>query len=344
MRFTQMPTTNYYEPQGHGCYWRNLSEFPTVTSEREGVLDKQDSCIRNWPNFVKVVEVGPRDGLQNEPKNVPTNIKVDLINRLVDAGVKDVETTSFVSAKWVPQMGDNKEVMRSLQKVPDVNYVALVPNVKGLESAEAVQTETIALFLAASESFSKKNTNCSIDESMERASAVLERAQKAGIRVRGYVSCVCGCPYEGKIDPQKVAQITKFLYDGGCYEISLGDTIGVGTPGSIATVLTEVTKLVPAERIALHCHNTYGQALPNILIGLQMGVRVFDSSVGGLGGCPYAKGASGNVATEDLVYMLHGMGIQTGIDLDKIVSTAHFICSTIGKEPQSNVTRALPRV
>ncbi|BES92389.1 3-hydroxymethyl-3-methylglutaryl-CoA lyase [Nesidiocoris tenuis] len=307
-------------------------------------LLKQESGPRNWPNTVKVVEVGPRDGLQNEPTNVPTDVKVDLISRLVDAGIKEIETTSFVSAKWVPQMGDNREVMKTLTRAPGVNYVALVPNLKGLESAETVQTETIALFLAASESFSRKNTNCSIEESKERARAVLERARAVGMRVRGYVSCICGCPYEGKIEPQKVAQIAKFLYEEGCYEVSLGDTIGTGTPASIAAVLAEVTKYVPADKLALHCHNTYGQALPNIFMGLQMGVNVFDSSVGGLGGCPYAKGASGNVATEDLVYMLHGMGIETGVDLNKIVSTAHFICSTLGKQPQSNVSKALPRL
>ncbi|XP_014239490.1 hydroxymethylglutaryl-CoA lyase, mitochondrial isoform X2 [Cimex lectularius] len=307
-------------------------------------LTKQDSFSTSWPKRVKIVEVGPRDGLQNEPKNIPTNVKIELIQRLTEAGLKDIETTSFVSPKWVPQMGDHKEVMQSLERLPGVNYVALVPNLRGLESAQSVDTKVIAVFGAASETFSLKNINCSIEESVNRFRDVANAAKAKGMKVRGYVSCVCGCPYEGAVDPKKVAYVAKKLDEIGCYEISLGDTIGVGTPGTMKAMLEEVIKEVPVNKLAVHCHDTYGQALSNILTALQMGVTVVDSSVAGLGGCPYARGASGNVATEDLVYMLNGMGIKTGVDLSKVLSTAAFICNALDRTTQSKVGRAMPKL
>ncbi|KAK9505459.1 hypothetical protein O3M35_009515 [Rhynocoris fuscipes] len=241
-------------------------------------------------------------------------------------------------------MSDHKEVMLGLEKRDNVNYIALVPNVKGLEKALSCGVKAIALFIAASESFTRKNINCSIEESIVKAKEVMKIASDNGIMVRGYISCVCGCPYEGFTKPQKVAELAKILYEMKCYEISLGDTIGVGTPGSVTQMLDEVLKVVPADKLAVHFHDTYGQALANIVTALQMGITVVDSAVGGLGGCPYAKGASGNVATEDLVYMLNGMGIQTGIDLNKIVNISHYICQQLGKQPQSRVGRALPKL
>ncbi|KAL1115863.1 hypothetical protein AAG570_006152, partial [Ranatra chinensis] len=293
------------------------------------------------PRKVRIVEVGPRDGLQNEPTNVPTPVKVELIERLANAGLRNIEVTSFVSPKWVPQMGDHKEVMQSIPRRPDVTYSVLVPNIKGLEAAIASGAKEIAVFGSASEAFSQKNINCSIEESITRFREVARAAIDRGLRVRGYVSCVCGCPYEGRVPPARVASVAKSLYDAGCYEISLGDTIGVGTPGSMAAMLDEVVKVVPVERLAVHCHDTYGQALPNILVALQKGISVVDSSVAGLGGCPYARGASGNVSTEDLVYMLNGMGVQTGVDLDKLLEAGRFICGALGRSNESKVGRAM---
>jgi len=292
-------------------------------------------------SYVKLVEVGPRDGLQNEKEIVPTEIKVSLIERLAGAGLPVVEATSFVSPKWVPQMGDNAEVMKRVQRMPGVTYSCLTPNLKGYEAAVAAGAHEVAIFGAASESFSKKNINCSIEKSLRRFEVVMDAAKKAAVPVRGYVSCVLGCPYEGEISPQKVANVAGLMYSMGCYEISLGDTIGVGTPGKMQRVLHEVFNTVPAARVAVHCHDTYGQALANIFAALQMGVSVVDAAVAGLGGCPYAKGASGNVATEDVVYMLQGLDIKTGVDLEKLVQISHFISKELGRTPNSKVAMAI---
>jgi len=275
-----------------------------------------------YPDAVTIFEVGPRDGLQNEPGVIPTHIKVGLIRRLAATGLKKVETTSFVSPKWVPQMGDNKEVMETLQqhqRPAGCEYAVLTPNLKGYDAAVAAGAEEVAIFGAASESFSQRNINCSIKESISRFADVAQRADTDNIRMRGYVSCVVGCPYEGDIDPEAVADVALQLRELGCYEISLGDTIGVGTPGNTAAMLEAVTKKVPAEFLSGHFHNTFGMALANIHVAMQYGVRTFDSSVAGLGGCPYAPGASGNVSTEDVVYMLHGLGIETGVDMNKLL-------------------------
>ncbi|XP_055710575.1 hydroxymethylglutaryl-CoA lyase, mitochondrial isoform X2 [Phlebotomus papatasi] len=293
------------------------------------------------PKSVRIVEVGPRDGLQNEPKILPASTKIELINRLSDTGLKTIEATSFVSPKWVPQMADNVEVLKGITKKSGVSYPVLTPNIKGFEAALAAGATEVAVFGAASESFSQKNTNCSTAESIERFRVVLEAAKKANVRVRGYVSTVIGCPYEGAIEPEAVARVSKQLLDMGCYEISLGDTIGVGTPGTMSKMLQEVLKVIPADKLAVHCHDTYGQALANILTSLEYGITVVDSSVSGLGGCPYARGASGNAATEDVVYMLHGLGIETGVDLEKLVNVGKFICEELGRPSESKVNRAM---
>ena len=295
------------------------------------------------PTSVRIVEVGPRDGLQNEAAVVPLAAKVDLIEALAEAGLKTVESGSFVSPKWVPQMADTAEVLAAIKRVPGVAYPVLVPNLKGLEAAVAAGVEEIAVFGAASESFSRKNINCSIAESLERFRPVVEAALARGIRVRGYVSCVLGCPYEGEIAPDAVASVSKALADMGCYEISLGDTIGVGTPLKAQAMVAAVAALVPVEKLAVHFHDTWGQALANILACLELGVAVVDSAVAGLGGCPYAKGATGNVATEDVVYMLDGMGIRTGVDLMKLAAAGRAITAVIGKAPVSKVAQVLAK-
>ncbi len=292
------------------------------------------------PKFVRMVEVGPRDGLQNEKSMVPTAVKVELVNRLSDAGLSVVEAASFVSPKWVPQMGDSADVLAGIARKPGVRYAALTPNLKGLEGALAAKADEVAVFGAASESFSQKNINCSIAESLDRFAPVMEQAKAAGVPVRGYVSCVLGCPYEGEIDPKAVADVAERLFAMGCYEISLGDTIGTGTPTKAQLMIAAVAERVPVEKIAVHFHDTYGQALANILAALQMGVAVVDSSVAGLGGCPYAKGASGNVASEDVLYMLNGLGIETGVDLDKLIAAGAFISDAIGRPTASKVARA----
>ncbi|KAI8868303.1 GG10447 [Ramicandelaber brevisporus] len=292
-------------------------------------------------DFVKIVEVGPRDGLQNEKALVPTDVKVEFINRLSSTGLSVVEATAFVSPKWVPQMGDNDKVLRSISRHPGVSYPVLTPNLKGYEAAVAAGATEVAVFGAASEAFSRKNINASIDESIERFNDVLKAAKEQGVKVRGYVSCVVGCPYEGDVAPEKVAHVAAKLFEKGCYEISLGDTIGVGTPASTLRMLEAVSKVVPVENLAVHCHDTYGQALANIYTALQFGVRVVDSSVAGLGGCPYAKGASGNVATEDVVYMLHGLGYKTGVDLSKLVEVGSFISEKIGRPNGSKAGKAI---
>lgn len=289
---------------------------------------------------VSLYEVGPRDGLQNEKKTVPTAVKVALIERLAEAGFAKIEATSFVSPKWVPQMADSKQVMMEISRKSGVDYPVLTPNLKGLEAALAVGVTEVAIFGAASESFSRKNINCSVQESLERFRPVMDRASQENIAVRGYVSCVVGCPYEGRIDPVAVADVAVKMFDMGCYEISLGDTIGVGTPKDIRHMLSVVMDQVPVGKLALHCHDTYGQALANILAGLDMGISVIDSSVAGLGGCPYAAGASGNVATEDVLYMLNGMGLETGVDLDKVIDAAWYISDFLGQPPASKVAIA----
>lgn len=293
------------------------------------------------PSRVRIVEVGPRDGLQNEPGVVPTALKVALIEQLADAGMPAVEATAFVSAKWVPQMADHAEVMRTIRRKTGVSYPVLVPNMRGLEAALATGVTEIAVFGAASESFSRKNINCSIAESFERFAPVVTAARAQGVRVRGYISCVIDCPYEGAIAPQAVAAVAKALRDMGCYEISLGDTIGSGTPARMQTMIHAVNNEVPITELAVHCHDTYGQALANIYAALQLGISTVDSSIAGLGGCPYAKGASGNVASEDVVYMLHGLGIATGVDLNALLRAGQMICRQLGREPASKAARAL---
>ena len=292
------------------------------------------------PPEITIVEVGPRDGLQNEAAPVPVADKVALVEALAEAGLPVVEAGSFVSPKWVPQMAGSEEVLRTVKKRPGVRYPVLVPNLKGLEAALAAGAEEIAVFGAASESFSRKNINCSIAESLERFRPVVEGAQAKGARVRGYVSCVLGCPYEGEIAPAAVAGVAAALHGMGCFEISLGDTIGVGTPRKAAAMLAAVTAEVPVTALAMHAHDTYGQALANVLTALELGVRVVDSSVAGLGGCPYAKGASGNLATEDLVWMLDGMGVRTGVDLDAVIAAGRRIGAVLDRPGGSRVARA----
>ncbi|KPP57552.1 hydroxymethylglutaryl-CoA lyase, mitochondrial-like [Scleropages formosus] len=368
------------------------------------------SSVNPLPKQVKIVEVGPRDGLQNEKLTVPTEVKLQFIDMLSETGLPVIEATSFVSPKWIPQMADQAEVTQGIRKRPGVVYPVLAPNLKGFQAAVSAVRVTldllqsnsqnavlhagskqttrplyhgkplsqvkagadeVAIFSTVSELFAMKNANCSVEESLQRAEEVTRAAKAAGVRVRGYgssgglrgtpapgyVSCVLGCPYEGHVSPDKVAQMAKHIYAMGCYEISLGDTIGVGTPGSMRAMLDAVSKEVPVDRLAVHCHDTYGQALANILVALQvllspyppvacayMGVSVVDSSVAGLGGCPYAPGASGNVATEDLVYMLHGLGIHTGVDLQKVMDAGAFICRFLNRRTSSKVAQASCRL
>jgi len=294
-----------------------------------------------FPKAVRIVEVGPRDGLQNESGVVTAAVKIELIHRLADAGLPAIEATAFVSPKWVPQMADNAEVMAGIRRKPGVAYPVLVPNLKGFEAALAAGAEEVAVFAAASEAFSRKNINCSIAESLARFEPVVRAAQQHGIRVRGYISCVAGCPYQGAVAPAAVAEVAAQLYRMGCYEISLGDTIGVGTPGKIQAMLSAVATAVPMEELAVHFHDTYGQALANLYAALELGVATMDSSVAGLGGCPYAKGATGNVATEDVLYMLDGLGIETGVDLDRVFEAGRYICAELKREPASRVARAM---
>ena len=293
------------------------------------------------PKRVRIVEVGPRDGLQNESQPVAAASRVELIDHLAAAGLGHIEAGSFVSPKWVPQMAHSDAVFAGITRVEGVVYSALTPNLKGFELAAAAGVDEVAVFAAASESFSQKNINCSIAESLQRFEPVVAAAQQVGIRVRGYVSCVVGCPYEGDIRPIAVASVTQALLDQGCYEVSLGDTIGVGTAGSFTLLLETLLADISHQRLALHCHDTYGQALANILVGLQHGISVVDSSISGLGGCPYARGASGNVATEDVVYLLQGMGIDTGVDLAALTAAGAYISNVLGRSSQSRVAQAL---
>ncbi len=293
------------------------------------------------PANVKMVEVGPRDGLQNEPGAVSIRVKVQLIDQLADAGLKWIEAGSFVSPKRVPQMADTAVVLDKISRAEGVSYGVLTPNIQGFEAADAAGADEVAVFASATESFSKKNLNCSIEQSFERYQSVCEAAETAGIPVRGYISCVLDCPYEGEVAPKAVADVARSLVEMGCYEISLGDTIGTGTPASAQAMVEIVSRIVPVERLAAHFHDTYGQALANIFAVLQQGVSVIDSSVGGLGGCPYAAGATGNVASEDVLYMLNGLGIRTGVDLDALARTGRYICGELGRAPESRVSQAM---
>ena len=297
----------------------------------------------SFPERVKIVEVGPRDGLQNESVTVPAETKVQLVEKLADAGLSVIESGAFVSPKWVPQMATSAEVFKQIDKRVGISYPMLVPNLKGLELAHEAGVQEIALFAAATETFSQKNTNCSIAESIDRFNAVIDQAQALEMKIRGYISCVLGCPYEGKVSSDTVLMLAQKLFDKGCYEVSLGDTIGVGTAGQASDLVEKLGRQVPVQHLAVHFHDTYGQALANIHAVMQCGIAVIDSSVAGLGGCPYAKGATGNVATEDVVYMLHGMGIETGVDMDKLLEAGRFISDFLGREPVSRAATALLR-
>ncbi|OLS62777.1 hydroxymethylglutaryl-CoA lyase [Pseudomonas putida] len=292
------------------------------------------------PAKVRLVEVGPRDGLQNEAQPISVADKVRLVDDLTDAGLSYVEVGSFVSPKWVPQMAGSAEVFAGIRQQPGVTYAALAPNMRGFEDALAARVKEVAVFAAASEAFSQRNINCSICESLQRFVPIMDAARQHGVRVRGYVSCVLGCPYEGEVDAAQVAAVARELYEMGCYEVSLGDTIGTGTPGATRHLFNVVGAQVPRPQLAGHFHDTYGQALANVYASLLEGVSVFDSSVAGLGGCPYAKGASGNVASEDVLYMLQGLGIDTGIDLDKLIAAGQRISAVLGRATGSRVARA----
>ena len=293
------------------------------------------------PKRVKIVEVGPRDGLQNEKETIGADIKIALVDKLTQAGFRNIEAASFVSPKWVPQMATSADVMAGITRKPGVVYSVLVPNMKGFDAALAAGADEVVIFGAASEAFSQKNINCSIAESIERFKPVMARAKADGVRVRGYISTVLGCPYEGEIKPQAVVDVARVLWDLGCYEISLGDTIGVGTPGKTRAMIEACAKRVPIAQLAGHYHDTYGQALANIYASLGLGMSTFDSSIAGLGGCPYAAGASGNVATEDVVYMLHGLGIETGVDLERLVQVGEWISSLLHKSSNSKAGKAM---
>ena len=293
------------------------------------------------PKKVSIYEVGPRDGLQNEKKIIPTNIKVKLINKLSECNFKNIEVGSFVSPRWVPQMADSNKVLERIKKKQGIKYPVLTPNLKGFQDAIKNKVDTICVFVTASEKFSMKNTNCTVKEALKRVEEIVNEAKKYKLKVRGYISCVLGCPYEGNVNYKKTANIAKFLDQIGCYEISLGDTIGIGTPSESVLMIKEVTKQVNLNKIAVHFHDTYGQALANLYAVLQLGVSTIDSSVGGLGGCPYAKGASGNVATEDVLYMLNGMKIKTGIKFDMLLKTSTFINKYLERKSYSRVSLAL---
>ncbi|XP_057801603.1 hydroxymethylglutaryl-CoA lyase, mitochondrial isoform X2 [Salvia miltiorrhiza] len=327
----------------------NMSEFHYLSNHQCPSCCDNDTgeskymLFKGVPKYVKIVEVGPRDGLQNEKTVVPTSVKIKLIRKLVSSGLAVVEATSFVSPKWVPQLADAKDVMEAIKNLEGVRLPVLTPNLKGFEAAVAAGAKEVAVFASASESFSKSNINCSIEESLARYRAVTSAAKKLSIPVRGYVSCVVGCPVEGYISPSKVAYVAKELHNMGCFEISLGDTVGVATPGTVLPMLEAVMAVVPVEKLAVHFHDTYGQSLPNILLSLQMGISTVDSSVSGLGGCPYAKGASGNVATEDVVYMLNGLGVKTNVDMGKLLSAGEYISQFLGRPSGSKTAIAISR-
>ena len=293
------------------------------------------------PKDVRIVDVGPRDGLQNEKKPVPTDVKVALIERLADAGLRAIEATSFVSPKWVPQMADAAQVMTLITRRPGVSYSVLTPNMKGFEGALASRADEVVVFGAASEAFSQKNINCSIAESIERFAPVARAARDAGMRVRGAISCALGCPYQGKVEPDAVTYVARLMHDIGVHHVGVADTIGVGTPVATQRAMQAALAVYPVDEVSGHFHDTYGQALANVYASLELGIATFDTSVAGLGGCPYAKGATGNVATEDVVYMLHGLGIETGIDLDRLRDAGRFISEHLGRPTNSRVARAL---
>ncbi|KAL2895837.1 Hydroxymethylglutaryl-CoA lyase mitochondrial [Bienertia sinuspersici] len=332
-----------------------LSSFAFVNERKIVAIRSHDACVMQTrrygqvanklleriPKYVKIVEVGPRDGLQNEKQIVPTEVKIELITMLASSGLPVVEATSFVSPKWVPQLADAKFVMQEVQNLQGSRFPVLTPNLKGLDAAVSAGAKEVAVFASASESFSKSNINCTVEESLIRFREVVSAAEKHSLPVRGYISCVVGCPVEGAVSPSQVAYVAKELSVMGCYEISLGDTIGVGTPGTVIPMLEAVLDVVPAEKLAVHFHDTYGQALSNILLSLQMGISTVDSSIAGLGGCPYAKGASGNVATEDVVYMLNGLGIDTNVDLQKLLLAGDFICKHLSRASGSKAATAL---
>ncbi|XP_021744552.1 hydroxymethylglutaryl-CoA lyase, mitochondrial-like [Chenopodium quinoa] len=303
----------------------------------------ENKLLERIPKYVKIVEVGPRDGLQNEKNIVPTDVKIELIKMLASSGLPVVEATSFVSPKWVPQLADAKLVMQAVQNLQGSKFPVLTPNLKGLEAAVAAGAKEVAVFASASESFSKSNINCTVEESLIRYRDVASAAEKLSLPVRGYISCVVGCPVEGAVSPSQVAYVAREVSNMGCYEISLGDTIGVGTPGTVIPMLEAVIDVVPVEKLAVHFHDTYGQALSNILLSLQMGISAVDSSIAGLGGCPYAKGASGNVATEDVVYMLNGLGVETHVDLQKLLVAGDFICKHLSRASGSKAATALSK-
>lgn len=294
-----------------------------------------------FPDFVKLVEVGPRDGLQNEPQPIPCQTKIELIDYLSETGLSCIEVTSFVSPKWIRQLADAKTVYQGITKKPEISYPVLIPNLRGMQDALGVGVDHIAIFTAASERFCKKNTNCSIEESFARMDTFLPLAKERNLPVRGYVSCVLGCPYEGDVPIEKVAEVAKTLYDKGCYEISLGDTIGIGTAKNAQRLVEAVAKEIPLDKIAVHFHDTYAQALTNIYAVLELGVSIVDCSVAGLGGCPYAEGASGNVATEDVLYLLNGMDIPTGVDMLKLLKASRFVTEVLGHPARSRVARAM---
>ena len=293
------------------------------------------------PGKVRLVEVGPRDGLQNEKAMVPADVKVALVDLLTDAGFAAIEATSFVSPKWVPQMADAAEVMARIRRKPGVRYPVLTPNMKGFDAALAAKADEVAVFVAATESFSQRNINCSIAESLDRVRPIFGAAKDSAVRVRGYISCVLGCPYEGRVDPRRVADVADALYRMGAYEVSLGDTIGTGTAGETAALLRMCAERVPVATLAGHFHDTYGQALTNVYAALEAGVATFDCSVAGLGGCPYAKGATGNAASEDVLYLLQGLGIETGVDMTRLRRAGQYISDFLQRQPVSRVARAL---
>lgn len=307
----------------------------SLLTHRPSVFDTKN------PDTISIVEMSARDGLQNETALLTPAIKAGLVDRLAASGVQRIEAGSFVSPRWIPQMADSDEVFKRITRLPGVVYSALTPNLQGYQRAIAAGADEVAIFAAASEAFSQKNINCSISDSIQRFTDVCEAALADGIRVRGYVSCVMGCPYQGEVSPSEVARVVRELLVLGCYEVSIGDTIGVGTPVQVQQVLNACLQEARADQLAMHFHDTRGQALANLLAGLEMGIRTIDASVAGLGGCPYASGASGNVATEDVIYMLHGMGLHTGIDLDRLVDTSHWICSELGQHNRSRVAAAM---
>jgi hydroxymethylglutaryl-CoA lyase len=313
--------------------------FLLIISFMAGITDKE--TIMNYPQDVTIIEVGPRDGLQNESTFVASEHKIELINLLSQSGLKNIEVTSFVSEKAIPQLADNNKVFAAIDKLPSIAYSALVPNEQGMHKALAVHVQEIAVFTAASELFNQRNINCSIQESIDRFKPVIALAKAHQIKIRGYISCVLGCPYQGEIKPQQVSEVIQKLLDLGVDELSLGDTIGVGTPKQTHLLLDNVLQLVPVSQLAMHFHDTYGQGIANIYASLEHGVHRFDSSVAGLGGCPYARGASGNIATEDVLYLMHGLGINTGVDIFKIVAAGDMICKVLGKKNQSKVANAM---